>query len=334
MNFLVGLNKNSYNIVLENGSLDQVDQEFDLQRKILLVTDDGVPKKYIEKVAKKCENPTIAIIPQGESNKNFIEYKKLLYLLLDNNFSRSDAIIAIGGGMVGDLAGFLAASYMRGIDFYNIPTTLLSQLDSSVGGKTAINFGDVKNIVGAFHQPKKVLIDPEVLITLSAREINSGLAEAIKMAACSSPSLFSLFSNGKAYQNFEEIIKKCLQIKISIVEKDEREAGLRKILNFGHTVGHAIESQTDFSHGESVAIGMLYFCSDQVKIQLMNVFRKYNLPTKSHLFPEDIYQALIHDKKVSGNEITIVYVPEIGKAELESLTLEEIKNILIYKADL
>lgn len=331
MKIPVNLNNNSYDIILAKAALDQVDQEVNLQGKVLLITDDGVPKEYINKLLNKCRKPILAIIPQGEASKSFSQYKSLLQTLINHEFTRTDLIIAVGGGMVGDLAGFVAATYMRGIDFINIPTTLLAQLDSSLGGKTAINFKNIKNIVGSFHQPKKVIIDPEVLHTLSPRQMNAGLAEAIKMATTSDANLFSLIANQNAYDNLEEIIKLSLQIKSAIIEEDVNETGLRKVLNFGHTVGHAIESQSSLLHGESIAIGMLYFCSEQVRLQLQNVFKKYKLPIVSDLSSKDIYQAIIHDKKVSGDKITIVYVASIGSFVFKTLPLIDLKKIIENK---
>ena len=331
MKIPVNLNNNSYDIILAKAAIDQVDQEVNLQGKVLLVTDDGVPKEYINKLLNKCRNPILIIIPQGEASKSFTQYKNLLQTLINHEFTRTDLIIAVGGGVVGDLAGFVAATYMRGIDFINIPTTLLSQLDSSLGGKTAINFKNIKNIVGAFHQPKKVIIDPEVLHTLSPRQMNAGLAEAIKMATTSDANLFSLIANQNAYDNLEEIIKLSLQIKSAIIEKDVNETGLRKVLNFGHTVGHAIESQSSLLHGESIAIGMLYFCSEQVRLQLQTVLEKYKLPIVSDLSSKDIYQAIVHDKKVSGDKITIVYVASIGSFEFKTLPLVDLKKIIENK---
>jgi 3-dehydroquinate synthase len=180
------------------------------------------------------------VIPQGEKNKNFETYKFLLEVLSENEFTRNDCIVAVGGGVVGDISGFTASTYMRGIDFYNIPTTLLSQVDSSIGGKTAIDFYGYKNTVGAFYQPKAVVIDPDVLKTLPKRQLNNGLCESIKMAATSDKELFNLIKNGGAYDNIETVIEKSLKIKKAVVENDEKEVGLRRVLNFGHTVGHAV----------------------------------------------------------------------------------------------
>ncbi|MDO5479698.1 MAG: 3-dehydroquinate synthase family protein, partial [Clostridia bacterium] len=214
--------------------------------------------------------------PQGEENKNFETYKTVLSALTENGFTRTDCVVAVGGGVVGDLAGFAASSYMRGIDFYNIPTTVLSQIDSSIGGKTAIDFYGYKNIIGAFHQPKKVIIDADVTKTLTKRQIVSGLAEAVKMAATSDKELFSIFENGDYEEHFDEIIEKSLMIKKAVVEEDVDEKGLRKVLNFGHTVGHAIESNAGlgrFYHGECVALGMLYMADKEAKERIINVLK-------------------------------------------------------------
>lgn len=321
----VNLAQDSYEILLEDNALANINQAINVKRKILLVTDDGIPKQYVDKVMQQCDPVFLAIVKQGEASKSFAEYKSLLKLLVKNQFTRSDAIIALGGGVVGDLAGFVAASYMRGIDFYNIPTTLLAQVDSSVGGKTAIDFCNLKNIVGAFHQPKKVIIDPLVLETLSRRETNAGLVEAIKMAATSDAKLFDLIKNNPLKENIKQIIADSLAIKIDIVQNDVKEKNLRKVLNFGHTVGHAIEVQSNYLHGECIGMGMLYFCSDQVRTKLIEILKQFNLPLKANLSVDKIFSAILHDKKTSGDEITIVYVPEIGSYQLIDLTLDECK---------
>lgn len=328
MRLTVNLVENSYDIIIKRGCLEQAGSEINLKRKILIVTDSGIPEKYIETVAEQCEFFIVETIPQGESNKNIEQFTKICRSLIKHNFTRTDAIVAIGGGVVGDLAGFAAACFMRGIDFYNIPTTLLAQIDSSVGGKTAINLDQVKNIVGAFFQPQKVLIDPDVLTTLPDRQKSSGMAEAIKMAATSNIEFFDFLVNENAWLNIEKVIIESLRIKIGVVEKDEKESNLRKVLNFGHTIGHAIESQGNIYHGEAISIGMLYFSSKQVKKQLITAFTKYNLPTKADISIEKIYQAILHDKKAEGNQITIVYVPSIGSFKLKTIPLIDLKSIL------
>ena len=247
--------------------------------------------------------------------------------MLDRDFSRKDCVVAVGGGVVGDLSGFAASAYMRGIDFYNIPTTLLSQIDSSIGGKTAINFGGVKNIVGAFYQPKKVLIDPDLLKTLPDRQIANGLAEAIKMSLTSDKELFELFENKDIEANLDEIIIRSLQIKKAVVEQDEKEAGLRKILNFGHTIGHGIESSEGMSelyHGECVALGMLPMCGEEIRPRVLAVLKKCNLYREMKYDWDKITDAAFHDKKADGDKVTVTLVNEAGNFELKTMGCLEV----------
>jgi 3-dehydroquinate synthase len=213
---------------------------------------------------------------------------------------------------------------MRGIDFYNIPTTLLSQIDSSIGGKTAINFGGVKNIVGAFYQPKKVLIDPDLLKTLPQRQIANGLAEAVKMSLTSDKDLFELFETQDIEPNLEKIILRSLNIKKAVVEQDEKEAGLRKILNFGHTVGHGIESASDLYHGECVALGMLPMCAETLRPRLIQVLQKCNLYPVLQYDWDKIAEAAFHDKKADGDTITVTLVTEPGTFELKTMKCTEV----------
>ena len=242
MTIHMNLGENSYDILVERGILERAGTHLELKRRVLVVTDSGVPASYAKSLADQSDKAVICTVEAGEASKSMESFGRLLQTMLDHGFSRKDCVVAVGGGVVGDLAGFAASAYMRGIDFYNIPTTLLSQIDSSIGGKTAINFGGVKNVVGAFYQPKKVLIDPDLLKTLPQRQISNGLAEAVKMALTSDKELFEIFETKDIDENIDQIIIRSLNIKKNVVEKDERESGLRRILNFGHTVGHGIES--------------------------------------------------------------------------------------------
>lgn len=315
-----------YNIYLERGALLKAGEYFNLDRRVLVVTDSGVPSQYSETVAKQCKTPFIVTVPEGETSKCFDEYKTLLSALVDNGFTRSDCVVAVGGGVVGDMAGFAAASYMRGICFYNIPTTVLSQVDSSVGGKVAIDFGGYKNIVGAFYPPSGVIIDPDTLKTLPARQISNGLAEALKMALTSDPELFEIFEKGNEVKEIDTVIERSLKIKRSVVEQDEKEGGLRKILNFGHTLAHAIESQNGMQnlyHGECVALGMLPMCSEKVRKRLVPVLESLNLPVSTDIDAKAVIDAVRHDKKMSGDKITVIYVPEIGSYEMKKMPFGE-----------
>ena len=227
----VNLDKNGYDIIFERGALQKVSDLLNLDRKVLIVTDDGVPPEYAEEVRSVSSDAYLTVMPAGEESKSFKNLEKICHTMLQNSFTRNDCVIAVGGGVVGDLAGFAASCYMRGIDFYNVPTTLLSQVDSSVGGKTAIDLDGIKNIVGSFYQPKKVIIDPKVLDTLSKRNFACGAAEIIKMAVCFDRKLFELIEEKGVKNCLEEAITGALKIKAAVVEKDEKEGGLRRALN-------------------------------------------------------------------------------------------------------
>ncbi|MBR5313827.1 MAG: 3-dehydroquinate synthase [Clostridia bacterium] len=321
----------SYNIVLERGAMKKAGEYFALERKVLICTDSGVPKEYAKSIAECCKNPVIATFEQGEKSKNLDTFKYLLEKLVENNFTRTDCVVAVGGGVVGDLAGFVASSYMRGIDFYNVPTTVLSQVDSSIGGKTAVDFMGLKNIVGAFYQPKGVLIDSDVLKTLPERQIANGLSEALKSALIGDAELFDLFENQDIMQNIDEIIERSLMVKKYVVEQDEKESGLRKTLNFGHTLGHAVESVNSlggYYHGECVAIGMIPMCSQQIRERVLPILKKLGLPTETEYSAEQLIEVCRHDKKTDGNSITVVKVNEIGKAELEKMSFTDYENLV------
>ncbi len=322
MTIHMNLGAAGYDIVVERGILAAASQHLPLNRRVLVVTDSGVPAEYAKTIADQCKNGVICTIEQGEASKSLDGFGMLLQTMLDHEFSRKDCVVAVGGGVVGDLAGFAASAYMRGIDFYNIPTTLLSQIDSSIGGKTAINFGGVKNIVGAFYQPKKVLVDPDLLKTLPPRQISNGLAEAVKMALTSDKELFDIFETKDIASHMDEIIIRSLHIKKDVVEQDEREAGLRKILNFGHTVGHGIESSEGMSelyHGECVALGMIPMCGETIRPRVIAVLKKCNLYRTLAYDWEKIAEAAFHDKKADGQAVTVTTVSEVGSFEMKNM---------------
>ena len=321
------LGQRSYDITVGAGLLDSADRYFDLNRRVFILTDSGVPEEYARRVADRAREAYIMTVPEGEGSKSPETFSEVLSEMLRFGLTRTDCAVAVGGGVVGDLTGFCAASYMRGIDFYNVPTTLLSQVDSSIGGKTAINLGGVKNIVGAFHQPKGVLIDTDTLKTLPKRQMSNGLAEAVKMSLTSDAELFSLFEReGAGDENLEEIILRSLMIKKSVVEADERESGLRKVLNFGHTFGHAVEAEEEmhgFYHGECVAIGMTVVCSEKVKARLLPVLKRLGLPTSYNGDTERALSYISHDKKCDGSKISVIFVDEIGSFRAEKLSVGE-----------
>ena len=321
----------SYDVIIQRNIINNVSEYLSLQRKVLILTDDGVPSEYVLKISSQCLNPIIVTVKQGEQSKNIDNYQLVMKTLIEHGFTRTDCLVSIGGGVVGDLGGFISSTYMRGIDFYNIPTTLLSQVDSSIGGKTAIDYNGIKNIIGSFYTPKCVLIDPNTLKTLDKRQLHAGLVEAIKMACTCSSSLFEIISKSKNLENdIDEIIFQSLQIKQKIVEEDLEEKGLRRVLNFGHTLGHIIESASNYNllHGECVGIGMLSFSSDKARKQIKKLLKKYNLPTSYDLSLKDIEDYLIHDKKKTGDYIWIVSVENIGSYELKKIKIDELYNKL------
>lgn len=322
MNIHMNLNENSYDIIVQRGILADAGVHLHLNRHVLIVTDAGVPESYAQTIAAQCKKPVIYTVESGEGSKSLEVFGKLLQTMLDHGFSRKDCVVAVGGGVVGDLSGFAASAYMRGVDFYNIPTTLLSQIDSSIGGKTAINLGGVKNIAGAFYQPKKVLIDPDLLKTLPPRQISNGLAEAVKMALTSDKELFDIFENGDVESSLDEIIIRSLNVKKSVVEQDEKESGLRKILNFGHTIGHGIESSENLSelyHGECVALGLIPMCDESIRPRVIEVLKKCHLYNQIDFDWEKITEAAFHDKKADGDQVTVTVVHEAGSFELKAM---------------
>ena len=327
----VNIPNNSYTITIGKNLLKDVDKYFNVNRKILIVTDDNIPLEYINCVKPSIKECYVLTINHGEKNKNFSNYQKILQRLIEYNFTRVDAIIAIGGGVIGDMAAFAASTYMRGIDFYNIPTTLLSQVDSSIGGKTAIDFMNVKNIVGTFYQPKAVLIDIDTLKSLPERELNSGLVESIKMAATFNKKLFEYLKTAPSIlENADRIIFQSLLIKKDVVEKDEKESSLRKVLNFGHTIGHAIEESLNlkYLHGECVGVGMLYFASSHVKRDIKELLIKYNLPVELEYDKNSVIELIKHDKKSNSDTISTIHVNEIGAYEIKNMTINEIACLM------
>ena len=327
----INIPNSDYTITLGSNLLKDVDKYFDVNRKILIVTDDNIPKKYIKTVKDKIKESYVLIIRHGEKSKNFTNYQKILQKLIKHSFTRHDAVIAIGGGVIGDMAAFAASTYMRGIDFYNIPTTLLSQVDSSIGGKTAIDYMSVKNIVGTFYQPKAVLIDTDTLKSLPERQLSNGMVESIKMAATFDKKFFNyLKTTPDILENANTIVYNSLKIKKDVVEKDEKEKGLRKVLNFGHTIGHAIEESLNlkYLHGECVGVGMLYFSSEKVKSEIENILANYKLPTKLKFDKNKVLKLVAHDKKSNNDTISIIYVDKIGTNKIEKLTIQQINEIL------
>lgn len=335
MKLTVQLAERSYDILLQRGSLGSLGDYVNLQRKVLIISDTGVPTAYQDSIKAQCSEPYVAVVEQGEGAKSLEVYAHLLGVLQSHHFTRSDLVVAVGGGVMGDLAGFVAASYMRGIDFVNCPTTTLSQIDSSIGGKVGINFQGTKNIVGAFHQPKFVLIDPDTLDTLSDRHFSAGLAEAVKAGMIADEKLFALFEEEtvtKRSSNLEGVLFASLEMKKSFVEADEKESGVRAALNFGHTIGHGIESHgklQELYHGECVALGMLFVTENpELKARLVKIYEKLNLPTSLDYDGNAVYEATTHDKKNKGSSTKLVKVKTLGSYYFDVVETTSLRELI------
>ncbi|MCF0107266.1 MAG: 3-dehydroquinate synthase [Holdemanella sp.] len=330
MKLIVDLKDKSYPIIIQRNSLTHITDTINVDRKVMLIADSGVPDKWIDIVYNQCPDAYIIRFNQGEQSKNIDTYAYLLQACIDKGMTRKDAIIAIGGGVTGDLSGFVAACYMRGIDFYNIPTTTLAQVDSSVGGKVAIDMGDYKNIVGAFWQPKAVVIDNNVLSTLPLRHQHNGLVEALKMGLILEESLIEEFEKDEL--NIDQIVYRSIDLKRQIVEQDEKENNLRKILNFGHTIGHAIEGAyglNTYLHGECVAMGMLFFIEDKhLKMRIQKIYERLELPSIPAYDTDTLLNFIMHDKKGAASSVSIIKVKKAGSYEIVDMSYEDIRNVL------
>ena len=261
----------------------------------------------------------------------------LMSQLLELGFSRKDTIVALGGGVIGDLSGFVASTYKRGCHFVSIPTTTLSQIDSSIGGKVAINHNGIKNCIGNFYHPEVVFVDVNTLKTLSKRHFYNGLVEALKAGCIQDPVIFDLFKEHVDELDvdspyLEEIITRSLLMKKRVVEEDEKEQNIRKILNFGHTIGHAIESYYhlhDYYHGECVANGMILIEeNEEIKKDLISILNKMNIPFVKELDEDALIEFMKNDKKASGNKIDIVLVDRLGEAYLKKVSIDELRKYL------
>lgn len=309
---------------------------------VLLITDSAIAPLYLQNILSRIEAPKVHhyILPSGEESKNPKELFLLLEYALSCKLDRKSVMIALGGGVVSDIVGLASGLYMRGIEFYSIPTTLLAQVDASVGGKTGINSPQGKNLIGLFHQPSKVFISPSFLSTLPLREFNSGLAEVIKMAICFDKTLFySLFSPEYLKSNLEEVIYTSISLKARIVEQDEKESNLRASLNYGHTFGHIIEQEGEYKkylHGEAVSMGMVManamahllngFLYSQEVIDLLTL---HHLPTHYTINNQErFFQALFLDKKTQNQQIKFILPKTIGDFEFAYPTQEEIIQVL------
>ena len=337
----MNLGERSYDIILKNGALENLYQFARLDRRVAVVTDAGVPAEYAQRVADQCRDAKIITVPQGEASKSMKILESVLRQMLEFNMGRGDLVIAVGGGVVGDLAGFAASIYMRGIDFINCPTTTLSMIDSSIGGKTAVDLGETKNIVGSFWQPRLVIVDPSTLATLPRRQYINGLAESVKASLLADPELFAIFEKGDIDEQIGEIIYRSLRFKKSIVEQDETEQGMRKALNFGHTLGHGIEAvrgikgrrTTGLYHGECVALGMLPMIESKTLQKRVRAVYRLGLPLRASYDKQKVLAEMLHDKKAQAGQITLIKVPGLGCWRTETVPAAALPTLLGLEAE-
>lgn len=348
---MVSLGERSYPIAIGVGTLERLGArlaELRLGARVAIVTNPVVARLYRQAVEQTLSDAgfhaTVLQVPDGEEHKNLAWLAFLYDRLVDARLERDSAILALGGGVIGDLAGFTAATFQRGVPFVQVPTTLLAQVDSSVGGKTAVNHSGGKNLIGAFHQPRLVWIDVTTLRTLPRREVQAGMAEVIKHAAILGPSLFELLEQrlddvmALDPPLLVEVVRQNCAIKAAVVGEDERESGYRAVLNFGHTIGHAIEMLTEyrgFLHGEAVAIGMAAaarlsqargLCAPAVTERLIALLRRVGLPTEipGELVGRHLALAIEADKKVRGGKVKFVCLEDIGRVRFEFLSGDEV----------
>lgn len=343
----------SYKILIKRGLIEETGPrllELGAGRRAALITNPTVMGLYGKNIIESLEHAGFSVVtiemPDGEGFKNLEEASKVYDRLVEEKLDRGSPIVALGGGVVGDLAGFVAATYLRGVPYVQVPTTLLAQVDSSVGGKTAVNHPKGKNLIGSFYQPKLVIIDPDVLSTLDEREVRTGLAEVVKHGIIRDKDYFaSLELNAKKILalgvEIDEAIERSCEIKASVVSADEREAGVRAILNFGHTFGHAIEAVAGYStyrHGEAVSMGMviaagfsaeLGLCDTALVDRIKGLLDSLGLPTGvPKLGPDDILASMLLDKKVKAGRVRFVLLKGLGEVAIEEVDEDKIAGYL------
>ena len=348
MELTVALKDNSYPIYIKKGILNDVDKYIKniyQGNKIMIISDDQVYSYYGERLTNVLKKEYVVdhvVVHHGEQSKRFDILPSLYKSLLKFKLTRTDLIIALGGGVIGDLAGFVASTYLRGVKLVQIPTSLLAQVDSSVGGKVAVDLPEGKNLIGTFYHPKMVLIDPDTLKTLPERFINDGMAEVIKYGCIRDKKLFERLNSyndfNDLYQDIDEIIYRCVDIKRDVVERDQFDFGDRLLLNFGHTLGHAIEQYycyEKYSHGEAVAIGMVQLTKLAEEKQLSfngtsdiikDICLKYNLPIFSDTKTDDLIEAISLDKKNLNKKLSLVLLKEIGDSYIYQSDFSLIKE--------
>ena len=332
MKLNVNLKDKSYEVIVEKGIIKNITPYVDIEKKFLIVSDDRIPNVYINTIKKQLKKVDVFIFPHGENNKSLDNYKLIIERLVKEDFSRKDYIIALGGGVVSDLAGFVASTYKRGMNLINIPTTTLAMVDASVGGKVALNFDKLKNVIGAFYHPNYILIDIDTLETLPKRHYINGVIEALKTGMIGDKELYNIFFNGDYREHIEEIIYRSLQYKIKIVEQDEKEENIRKVLNFGHTFGHAYETYfliKNYLHGEAVALGIVTISKDKPYLEdIKKLFTKWGIKLNINVEKDKIINIIRNDKKCDDDIVDLIIVDEIGKSKIVPTKIEDLSRYL------
>ena len=332
MKLNVNLKDKSYEVIVERGIIKNITPYVDIEKKFLIVSDDRIPNVYINTIKKQLKKVDVFIFPHGENNKSLKNDQLVIDKLIQGDYSRKDYIIALGGGVVTDLAGFVASTYKRGMNLINIPTTTLAMVDASVGGKVALNFDKLKNVIGSFYHPNCILIDIDTLETLPKRHYINGVIEALKTGMIGDKELYNIFFNGDYRDHIEEIIYRSLQYKIKIVEQDEKEENIRKVLNFGHTFGHAYETyflMKNYLHGEAVALGIVTISKDKPYLEdIKKIFTKWGIKLNINVEKDKIINIIRNDKKCDDDIVDLIIVDEIGKSKIVPTKIEDLSRYL------
>ena len=331
-----------YDIVIEHGALERVGEflaEIYTPRKVCVIADSTAGSLYSTSVMESLRNagftPSKVLFPSGEHSKNLTTYVNVMEFLASENLSRSDIVLALGGGVVADVAGFVAGTYMRGIDLVQVPTTLLAAMDTSVGEKAAVNLLQGKNLAGVFWPPRLVICDPQAFNNLPESKLKDAFAEGVKNAVVSDATLIPKIQAG----DLDYVLERSLSIKKSLVEADERDLGIRQLLNFGHTIGHCIEKASSYSmsHGQAVAIGMvaeakaafsMRYTDVDISSELVSILSGLGLPTELRYVADELCPLALADKKIFNDRITVIVPDSIGKCSLKKISIEELYEFI------
>ncbi|HHX78479.1 MAG TPA: 3-dehydroquinate synthase [Acholeplasmataceae bacterium] len=335
MEIVVNSKNKKYSIIFEKGILGHLRDYLNVLSKTLIIYDENIDKVKLANIKRQFSTIFTMEIKAGEGSKSISTFTDIISFLVENKFNRNDTIIALGGGVIGDLSGFTASVFKRGCKLVLVPTTTMSMIDSAVGSKNALNFKNIKNVIGSFYSPDLVLIDPEVLDSLPRRHYINGMFEALKMGLLLDKKLFQFFEEGTYSKNILEVIERSVLAKKRIVEEDENDFGIRHILNFGHTLGHGIESAYQLDslyHGEAIAIGLVYMIENkELRQEVKNIIVRMGLDVDTHIANVDkdkLLTYLENDKKAINGKIEAVFLEDMNKFSIKQVTVEELVNLL------